>query len=76
MFSDSNALANTLIASLIWGSVGVGFFIYGKKQGSMVPLFGGLAMVVMSYFVGSALAMSIACLVLLALMFWLIRRGV
>ena len=35
--------AHFLVASLIWGSVGVGFFIYGKKQQSLVPLFGGLS---------------------------------
>ncbi len=67
--------ASTLIASLIWGSAGVGFFIYGKKQSAMVPLFGGIVMVGLSYFVASALAMSIACLALLAAMFWLNRRG-
>ena len=33
---------SSLFASLIWGSVGLGIFIYGKKQQSMVPLFGGL----------------------------------
>lgn len=66
--------ANTLAASLIWGSVGVGFFIYGKKQRSTVPLFGGLALVALSYFVESALAMSLASVALLALMYWLSRR--
>ena len=65
---------NTLVASLIWGSVGVGFFIYGKKQRSMVPLFGGIALVALSYFVESALYMTLACIGSLALMFWLNRR--
>ena len=29
--------AHFLFASLIWGSIGLGYFIYGKKQGSWVP---------------------------------------
>ena len=32
----------TLIASLIWGAIGAGFFIYGKKQRSAPSLFGGI----------------------------------
>ncbi|MEO6035134.1 MAG: hypothetical protein ABIQ35_07760 [Verrucomicrobiota bacterium] len=67
--------ANTLVASLIWGSIGTGFFIYGKKQRSMIPLFGGIIMVGLSYFVASAFGMSVSCLVLLAVMYFLIRQG-
>ena len=66
---------NTLVASLLWGSVGTGFFIYGKKQRSMIPLFGGIIMVALSYFVSSALSMTISCRVLIALMYFLIRQG-
>jgi len=66
---------NVLIASLLWGSLGVGFFIYGKKQRSMVPLFGGIVITGLSYFVESALWMSLASLGVLALMFFLNRRG-
>ena len=48
-----------LFASLFWGTVGAGYFIYGKKQREMVPLVGGLVMVVASFFVSSALLMSL-----------------
>ena len=27
-----------LFASLIWGSIGIGYFIYGKRQRSWVPM--------------------------------------
>jgi hypothetical protein len=37
--------ANFLFASLIWGSVGGGYFIYGKKQRSSVPMIGGILMI-------------------------------
>jgi len=30
-----------LFASLVWGAIGAGYFIYGKKQRSFVPMIGG-----------------------------------
>ena len=69
-----NIQASSLVASLIWGSVGTGFFIYGKKQGAMVQLFGGLFLIAISYFIASALYMTLASVGLIALMFWLNRR--
>lgn len=57
---------NLLFASLVWGSVGTGYFIYGKRQQSFVPMIGGILMIVASYFSGSALAMSGLCLLLMA----------
>jgi hypothetical protein len=66
---------NTLLASLVWGSVGVGFFIYGKKQGVTPALIGGLAMVAVSYFVGSPLFMSLISVALVAGTVTLIKQG-
>jgi hypothetical protein len=67
--------SNTLFASLFWGSVGTGFAIYGKKQGAMVPLFGGIALVAVSYFIGSALYMSLVSAVLVVAMIWFRKWG-
>jgi hypothetical protein len=43
---------------LLWGvlfsSVGLGFFIYGKRQKAVVPLFCGLALMVFPYFISNA----------------------
>ena len=69
------ASAHSLIASLIWGAVGMGLFVYGKKQQSMVPLFGGLLVIGVSYFIDSALYMSLAALGLLVGVLWLKRQG-
>ncbi len=67
--------ATSLIASLIWGSVGLGFFIYGKKQTAMFPLIGGIALIAISYFLmSSALYMSIAGVAITVAIFWLGRR--
>jgi len=44
-------------ASLLWGllfsSIGVGFFIYGKKQQRVVPLVCGLLLFIFPYFVAN-----------------------
>jgi hypothetical protein len=64
-----------LFASLVWGSVGLGYFIYGKKQGSWSPMVGGVLMITASYFVSSALLMSLVCIGLMAVVYVLLKRG-
>ena len=66
---------NWLFASLVWGSIGVGYFIYGRKQQSMIPLLGGIIMVAASYFAGSALAMSVIGIACMAAVYLLLRNG-
>ena len=66
--------SNTLVASFFWGTVGTGFAIFGWKQKSLVPLFGGIAMIAVSYFVGSALWMSVVEIGLIAAIWWLRGR--
>ena len=66
-------ISSTLFASLIWGSIGLGFAIYGKKQRTMVPLVGGLLLMGISYFIGSALVMSVVGAALVAGIGWVGR---
>jgi hypothetical protein len=66
--------SNTLIASLIWGSIGTGFAIFGWKQKSLVPLAGGIALIAISYFIGSALWMSVVAVLLIAAIIGLRNR--
>lgn len=50
-----------MIASVIWGGLGVGFWVYGKKQRSGPALFGGIGLFAISIFLAdSALWMSVA----------------
>jgi predicted phage tail protein len=67
--------ASFLFASLFWGSVGLGYFIYGKKEGSWLPMVGGVLMMAASYFIGSALLMSVLCAGLVFAVYYLLRRG-
>ena len=66
---------NFLFASLIWGSIGLGYFIYGKKQSSWVPAVGGLLMMVTSYFAGTALVMSLISIGIIAAVYVLLKQG-
>jgi len=70
MFSQS-----FLLASLIWGSVGVGYLIYGKKQAAIVPLIGGALLIGASYLIASWVIMSLVAFALIAGMQFLIRLG-
>jgi len=40
-----------LLWGLLFGSIGIGFFIFGKRQGKLVPLICGLMLIVCPYFV-------------------------
>lgn len=46
--------AATLLWGVLFGSIGFGFFLYGKKQRAIVPLMCGLALMVFPYFVSNA----------------------
>ncbi len=67
--------ASFLFASLILGSVGLGYFVYGKKQQSVSPMVGGILMMIVSYFIVSALLMSLACLGIAGAIYFLVKRG-
>jgi len=56
----------TLFASLLWGSVGIGFSIYGKKQRAAPAWVGGIALIAISYLIRSALWMSLAAVGIIA----------
>ena len=42
-----------LLISMFFGSIGVGFFIYGRKQQKGIPLLVGVILCVYPYFVDS-----------------------
>ena len=43
----------TLLWGVLFGSIGMGFFVYGKRQGAPVPLACGIALMVFPYFVSN-----------------------
>ena len=42
-----------LLWSVLFSSIGLGFFVYGKKQSRLVPLISGLALMIYPYFVST-----------------------
>jgi hypothetical protein len=52
---------------LVFGSIGLGFFIYGKKQRAIVPLVCGLGLMLVPYFVPNAIVLVVVGVVLMAL---------
>ncbi len=57
----------TLIWGVIFGSIGLGFFVYGKKQKAIIPLFSGMGLMVLPYFVSKRYILIISGIVLMAL---------
>ena len=51
MFELGNTAA--LIWGIIFGSIGTGFAIYGKRQKAIVPLCVGVALCVFPYFIAN-----------------------
>ena len=49
--------ANQLLWGMLFGAFGLGFFIYGKKQGATVPLLCGIGLFIVPYIVTSVPAM-------------------
>ena len=67
--------ARFIFASLLWGSIGFGYFIYGKKQSSWVPMVGGIVMIAASYFAGTALVMSVISIAIIGAVWFLLKEG-
>jgi predicted membrane protein len=58
--------AASLLWGLIFGAIGFGFFTYGRKQASVVPLLCGLALMIFPYFVSNTFVLVALGVVLIA----------
>ena len=61
---DSTAV---LLWGLLFGSIGFGFFLYGRKQKAVVPLIAGIALCVVPYFIANVYVLVLVGLVLMAI---------
>jgi hypothetical protein len=64
---DSTAM---LLWGVLFGSIGFGFFLYGKKQKTVVPLITGIALCVVPYFIANVYALVIVGVILIAIPFF------
>jgi len=65
--------ASLLLWGVLFSSVGVGYFIYGKKQDRRVPMFCGIGLMVFPYFIANVYLLVVFCGALLALPYFLRR---
>ena len=58
---------STLLWGLLFGSIGLAFFIYGRRQKTVVPLVTGLALMIFPYFVSNTILLVTLGAVLVAI---------
>jgi hypothetical protein len=66
--SDSTAV---LLWGLLFGSIGFGFFIYGKKQKAVVPLITGIMLCVVPYYIANVYVLVAIGVILMAIPFFI-----
>ena len=59
--------ASSLLWGLLFGSIGLGFFIYGQRQKMVVPLVCGVALMIFPYFVSNTMLLVILGVALVAI---------
>jgi len=70
---DKMSNPSTLMGGVIFGSIGLGFFVYGKKQKSGIPILCGIGLMAIPYLISSPAILVLSGLVLVASPF-LIKR--
>jgi hypothetical protein len=60
---------STLMWGVIFGALGLGFFVYGKKQKAIIPFLSGLGLMLFPYFISNAIVLIFTGIILVALPF-------
>ena len=58
---------SSLLWGMLFGSIGLGFAIYGRRQRAIVPLLCGVALMVFPYFVSNTLLLVVIGVALMAI---------
>ncbi len=58
---------SSLLWGLLFGSIGLGFFVYGRRQKTVVPLACGVALMIFPYFVSNTILLVMLGLALIAI---------
>ena len=61
----------SLLWGVLFGSIGLGFLIYGRKQRMVVPLVCGLGLMIFPYFVSNSILLVTTGIVLMAIPYFL-----
>jgi hypothetical protein len=58
-----------LMWGVLFGAIGLGFFVYGKKQKAIIPVLSGIGLMVFPYFISNTVILVITGIILSALPF-------
>lgn len=64
---------STLMWGVIFGSIGLGFFVYGKKQKAIIPFISGIGLMVIPYFISNVFILVTTGIVFVAVPFFIKR---
>jgi hypothetical protein len=56
---------NSLMFSLLFSSIGMGFMMYGKKMAAFIPMGAGLALMIVPYLITNLIILSVVGLILI-----------
>lgn len=63
--------SSIMVWSVLFGGIGLGYFIYGKKQKKAVPFLTGIALFVFPYFMPSVILLLIVGVILIAIPYFI-----
>jgi hypothetical protein len=62
---------SSLLWGLLFGSIGLGFLVYGRKQRAVIPLLAGLALIIFPYFVSNTILLVAIGVALIAIPYFI-----
>ena len=62
---------STLVWGVIFGTIGLAFFVYGKKQKAFIPLLSGIGLMIFPYFISNVYILLLLGIVLVALPYFI-----
>jgi len=61
----------TLMMGVLFGSIGLGFFVYGKKQKAVIPFVSGIGLMALPYIISNIYILILLCIVLVFLPYFI-----
>jgi hypothetical protein len=61
----------TLMMGVLFGSIGLGFFVYGKKQKAVIPFVSGIGLMALPYIISNIYILILLCIGLVFLPYFI-----
>jgi len=62
---------STLLMVVIFGAIGLSFFVYGKKQKAIIPLFCGIGLMILPYFIPNMYILILSGIIIVAITYFI-----